>query len=125
MLFIPLGGLGYYFFRKKKIAPAVESATEYITLGQYHFDPKNQHLKCGQQEYQLTFRESKLLLLFANNPNKVLTRNDILAAVWEDEGVVVGRSPDVFISRLRKLLRHDPAVQLKNVHGVGYRLELP
>jgi DNA-binding response OmpR family regulator len=72
----------------------------------------------------LTFRENKLLLYFANHPNQVLEREEILANVWGDEGLIVGRSLDVFVSRLRKILKNDTTLQLKNIHGIGYRLEI-
>lgn len=53
-----------------------------------------------------------------------MDRDAIQKAIWEDEGYFVGRSMDVFISRLRKYLHVDPSVQLTNVHGVGYKLEI-
>ena len=81
-------------------------------------------LSIGGQTHTLTYRENKLLHLFAHSPNEVLERAEIMARVWEDEGVVVGRSLDVFVSRLRKYLKADPAVQIKSVHGIGYRLEI-
>ena len=71
----------------------------------------------------LTFRETKLLRLFATNPDRLLERDVILRQVWADEGVLVGRSVDVFVSRLRKKLAADPSVGIAAVHGVGYRLE--
>ena len=57
-------------------------------------------------------------------PNQVLKREDIQDAIWSEEGVIVGRSLDVFISRLRKILRKDERLAIKNIHGVGYRLEI-
>ena len=74
--------------------------------------------------HELTFREAKLLRLFASNPGELLERDQILQQVWEDEGVQVTRSVDVFISRLRKKLVADPSVGIVAVHGVGYKLEL-
>lgn len=97
---------------------------ENISLGRFTFDVPNQVLMLGADQVDLTFREAKLLHYFASRPNEVLKREEILSNVWEDEGVIVGRSLDVFVSRLRKILKPDPSVSLKNVHGVGYRLEL-
>ena len=74
--------------------------------------------------FNLTYREAKLLHLFTNNKNKVLERDFILKSVWEDEGIIVGRSVDVFVSRLRKMLAEDLQVKISAVHGVGYRLEV-
>ena len=123
-VFMPLVGLLLFMLYKKTRTSANGETDGRLSLGAYHFDPQNQVLVKGDEKISLTFRENKLLHLFANQPNKVLTRNEIMSTVWEDEGIIVGRSLDVFISRLRKLLNQDPAVQIKNVHGVGYRLEL-
>ncbi len=124
LLPIVAGGL-LLLFRQKTDKPIEAVDNGQLQLGQYYYDPKNQLLTYGEEKFTLTFRENKLLHLFATKPNEILNRAEILAAVWEEEGVIVGRSLDVFISRLRKLLKQDPSVQIKNIHGVGYRLELP
>ncbi|WP_019987678.1 winged helix-turn-helix domain-containing protein [Rudanella lutea] len=107
--------------------PTSEAATQPqapagLTIGSVYFDPNNQTVRIGEVSHTLTYREAKLLRLFAEHPNELLTREAILGAVWEDEGVTVGRSVDVFVSRLRKLLQPDPTLKLVAVHGVGYRL---
>jgi DNA-binding response OmpR family regulator len=66
-----------------------------------------------------------LLDLFCQNKNQLLPREEILEYVWGDEGVIVGRSVDVFVSRLRKKLKPDDNIKITSVHGVGYRLEIP
>jgi len=78
---------------------------------------------CGGHRQTLTFRETKLLKLFASHCGQLLERDFIIQQVWADEGVLVGRSVDVFVSRLRKKISNDPSVGLSVVHGVGYRLE--
>ncbi|MBV6439468.1 MAG: winged helix family transcriptional regulator [Haliscomenobacteraceae bacterium CHB4] len=93
-------------------------------FGRSVFHVDNQKLIANGIEKNLTYRETKLLQLFCRHPNQLLERDHILKAVWEDEGVIVGRSVDVFVSRLRKLLKDDQSVQIINVHGVGYRLEV-
>ncbi len=124
-LLLPIvAGLGFFLFKKVAAKPNEALVNDHLQLGQYSFDPKNQRLHFGDEIFDLTFRENKLLHFFASRPNEVLNRTDILAAVWEEEGVLVGRSLDVFISRLRKLLKQDPSVQIKNIHGVGYRLSI-
>ena len=95
-----------------------------IELGKFRFNHNNQSLTTKEVVTSLTFRESKLLHYLVTNANQVLSRDQIQANVWEDEGVIVGRSLDVFISRLRKILKSDPSIQIKSVHGVGYRLEV-
>lgn len=98
--------------------------TDWLVFGNSKMDVSNQLLICGAKSHSLTFREAKLLNLFVIRPNQVLERSFILDNVWADEGVLVGRSVDVFVSRLRKMLRDDPTVVLSAVHGVGYRLEV-
>ncbi len=123
-LLLPVVGLGgVLLFRKKESQALEEVAESGMKLGNYRFDAQNQKLSWGEEEFELTFRESKLLNYFATHANEVLNRDTILAAVWEDEGIVVGRSLDVFISRLRKILKADDSVAIKTVHGVGYRME--
>jgi two-component system OmpR family response regulator len=93
-------------------------------LGRLVCDFANQQIVVNDQAIALTNKEAKLLKLFCLHKNKVIDRDSIQKAIWEDEGYFVGRSMDVFISRLRKLLRDDPSVTLLNVHGVGYKLEV-
>jgi len=93
-----------------------------ISIGAFNFDPINQTISNAGGSKSLTFRENKLLKYLSDNINSVLKRDDIMANVWEEEGILVGRSLDVFISRLRKILKEDPRIQIKSVHGVGYRL---
>ena len=126
-----LGGLGAFglFYRKKlknRTASAKEDAPEMaqegLTFGNSSLDVANQILLSNGIRQELTYREAKLLQLFVSHQNQLLERDFILKSVWEDEGIVVGRSVDVFVSRLRKMLREDEQVQLNAVHGVGYRL---
>ena len=62
--------------------------------------------------------------LFVTHANQILERSTIIEKVWADEGVLVGRSVDMFVSRLRKMLKDDPTIQIVAVHGIGYRLEM-
>lgn len=94
------------------------------TVGTLVCDFTNQQIKSQQGVQELTNKEAKLLKLFCLNQNQVISRDTIQKAIWEDEGYFVGRSMDVFISRLRKLLKEDPSVEILNVHGVGYKLEV-
>ena len=95
-----------------------------MTFGNSWLDTANQTLHNSATTQTLTFREAKLLALFARNVNHVLERDAILKSVWEDEGVTVGRSVDVFVSRLRKMLAADPQVKITAIHGVGYKMEV-
>ncbi len=126
-----LAGLGFIAWnrsRHKKV-PEIKSQDAPIphsrlAFGNSWLDTANQTLYNNETIQTLTFREAKLLALFARNVNQVLERDLILKSVWEDEGVTVGRSVDVFVSRLRKVLAADPHVKINAIHGVGYKMEV-
>lgn len=93
-------------------------------FGNSALDVPNQLLISDAVTYKLTYRETKLLKLFVTHTNQILEREFILKSVWEDEGIIVGRSVDVFVSRLRKLLANDPKVKITAVHSIGYKMEV-
>lgn len=93
-------------------------------IGYTVFDFMQQCLLFEGTKTILTTKENKLLFIFASAPNQVVERSRLQKEIWEDEGVIVGRSLDVFISKLRKKLEKDVAIQLINIHGRGYRLEI-
>ncbi|WP_121462889.1 response regulator transcription factor [Chryseobacterium defluvii] len=90
-------------------------------VGKYDFDPKNYTLQDAQNTITLTQRESDLLLYFIRNKNTVLKRQDILKAIWGDDDYFMGRSLDVFISRLRKVFAEEQNIFIENLHGIGFR----
>ncbi|MFZ4932042.1 response regulator transcription factor [Chryseobacterium sp. Mn2064] len=90
-------------------------------VGKYDFDPKNYTLQDAISTITLTQRESELLLYFIRNKNTVLKRQDILKAIWGDDDYFMGRSLDVFISRLRKVLADEQNILIENLHGIGFR----
>ena len=72
----------------------------------------------------MTSKENQVLHIFASNPNQIIDREQLQKQVWENEGVLVGRSLDVFISKLRKKLEIEPNVRIVNIHGKGYQLKI-
>jgi DNA-binding response OmpR family regulator len=92
-------------------------------IGRYTFNYKNLSLKFGEEEKILTQKEADLLKLFTENQNEVLKRSFILENVWGEDDYFLGRSLDVFISRLRKYLSKDDSLKVKNIHGVGFVFE--
>ena len=95
-----------------------------FSLGQYSFDSANLELTNGSSSKTLTQKEADVLKMLCLNKDHVLKREDILKNVWGDDDYFMGRSLDVFISKLRKYLKEDPAVEIANYHGVGFRLEI-
>lgn len=124
LLLLLSSAIGFWFFRKQKSqTPAASGEPELLEFGNSRLDVAGQFLIHGDERQSLTFRETKLLKLFAAHPDQLLERDFILKQVWADEGVLVGRSIDMFVSRLRKKLAADSSVSITAVHGVGYRLE--
>lgn len=111
-------------FNRKNKKPVVPDTGDFLAVGSYKFYPQSSLLKHNEETLELSRKETTLLKLFAENPNQLLLRDRLLKEVWEDEGVITGRSLDMFVSKLRKKLRHDSEVNLVNVHGKGYRLEV-
>jgi DNA-binding response OmpR family regulator len=90
-------------------------------IGKYQFDTKNFILFNADEKIGLTQREAELLKLFLDNKNSVLKREHILNALWGTDDYFMGRSLDVFISRLRKILANEKGISIENLHGIGFR----
>jgi len=126
LILILSGVAGFWIFRRQKsvsLPPLADDEKDWLEFGNSRLDVSGQQLIHGDERQALTFRETKLLKLFVTSPDQLLERDFILREVWADEGVLVGRSVDVFVSRLRKKLAVDLTVGIVAVHGVGYRLE--
>ena len=99
-----------------------EKSGEELLLGNYIFNPIRQTLAYAGELMTLTHREASLLQLLIENKNEVLDRSVVLKKIWGDDDFFNGRSMDVFITKLRKKLSHDPEIQILNVRGLGYKL---
>lgn len=109
------------FLRRTEDSHPAESV---FTVGQFEFDPFRFTLRHKDQEKALTQKEAEVLKLLYRNRDRVMKREEILTHVWGDDDYFMGRSMDVFISKLRKYLRTDPGIRIVNYHGVGFRLEI-
>lgn len=94
-------------------------------LGKFMFDTQKQALVIGDKVTKLTTKESELLKLLCEHLNDVLERNYALKAIWVDDNYFNARSMDVYITKLRKLLKADPEIEIINIHGKGYKLIAP
>lgn len=103
----------------------IEPVAGLPALGKFSFDVKGQRLLSTHEVISLTDKECKILELLNNNFGELIPRETLMQQVWFNEGVITGRSLDMFISKLRKKLSHDPALKITNVHGKGYRLQIP
>jgi len=112
------------FLKRRNIVGDVDESTKEFDLGEYLFDYKNLELRIAEQAKKLTQKEADLLRFFVRNKNEVLKRSDILETLWGEDDYFMGRSLDVFISRLRKYLKEDTSLKIENIHGVGFRLKV-
>jgi DNA-binding response OmpR family regulator len=99
-----------------------QNQSDWIALGKYQFHPTRQLLKLSDKETPLTARESQLLLMLVQNANDITDRTLILNQIWGSDDFFNARSMDVFITKLRKKLQDDPAIQILNVRGYGFKL---
>ncbi|WP_114790376.1 winged helix-turn-helix domain-containing protein [Niabella yanshanensis] len=127
-----LGGLpvlafvGFIFLRsvkRRKVLPGSKDA-DTISLGSVLFDAKNRSLIINESTIDLTGTETRLMSIFALSPNEIIERSRLQKEIWEDEGVIVGRSLDMFISKLRKKLESDARIKIAVIRGKGYKLEI-
>jgi len=108
--------------RSHKFAPVKDTT---CTIGSFTFDPENYVVIKGDERTSLTERESALLKLFIDNKNTILKRENILTALWGTDDYFMGRSMDVFISRLRKIFKDDESIRIENIPRIGFKLIAP
>ncbi len=94
-------------------------------LGSMTFDIQKQTLITPKGTVKLTTKESDLLALLVQNANSILERNYALKAIWVEDNYFNARSMDVYITKLRKIIKDDPEVEIINIHGKGYKLVIP
>ncbi|NBN98909.1 MAG: DNA-binding response regulator [Flavobacteriia bacterium] len=95
-----------------------------LKIGSFQLDTENLKLRQDNTETGLTKKEVQILKLLFKFQNQVLPRDVILNTVWGQDDYFVGRSLDVFITKLRKYLKPDPNISITNVHGVGFKMEV-
>lgn len=108
--------------RSKKLSS--DTQLEYH-LGKLKFVTSELKIYSDNEVVSLTQKEADLLKFFAQHTNKILKREEVLLNVWGKDDYFLGRSMDVFITKLRKHLKSDPSVILETIHGVGFRLNVP
>jgi DNA-binding response OmpR family regulator len=102
---------------------AYSSSNDEYKISSTVLNINNLELTCGNSKEKLTLKEAQLLRYFIINKNKVLAREDILTEIWGEDDYFLGRSMDVFISRLRKYISEDKNLDIRTVRGTGFILE--
>ncbi len=111
------------FIRRNKLL-INNGAQRFYKIGRFTFIPEELKLSADNETIALTQREAELLTFLCEHANKVLKREDILVHVWGKNDFFLGRSMDVFLARLRKMLASEPSVSIETIHKVGYRFSL-
>lgn len=93
-----------------------------FSISGFILDPVNQKVHAGSKEIKLTHRESRLMEYFFSHVNQLLPRQQILMQIWGEDSYFSGRSLDVYVSKLRKILKLGDGLSIENVHGTGFRL---
>jgi DNA-binding response OmpR family regulator len=96
-------------------------AAAHLKVGKIDYEPELRLLHLHDGTKKLTTKENQLLELLVKNENEILDRQATLRAIWGDDNYFNGRSMDVYIAKLRKLLKEDPAIEIMNVHGKGFK----
>jgi len=109
-------------FLKRKFVVGHDNIQNTLTIGDYTLDYENLILNGKSKDKNLTQKEADLLKLLIEHKNNIVKRSKILERLWGENDYFMGRSMDVFISRIRKYLKEDPNLNLENIHGVGFRL---
>ena len=106
----------------RRTAKPTQVLGDQLMVGSFLFDPHTRMLHLPSGEVKLTTKENQLLSLLAKNQNEIIDRQATLRAIWGDDNYFNGRSMDVYIAKLRKLLKEDGSIEIMNVHGKGFQL---
>jgi two-component system OmpR family response regulator len=106
----------------RRTAGITQGNNEKRKIGKFDYEPQVRMLHLGEGPVKLTTKENQLLDLLTKNSNEVIDRQATLRAIWGDDNYFNGRSMDVYIAKLRKLLKEDPSIEIMNVHGKGFQL---
>lgn len=98
---------------------------EIFLIGTYVFNRNQLTLSFKDEFFQLTEKETELLFYFIRNNQKLVTRKEILETIWGENDYFMGRSLDVFMTRLRKYFQNDETIKFESVRGIGFKIELP
>ena len=106
----------------KRTKSQTKNVNHSLIIGKIKFEPELSVLHLTEGKKKLTTKENHLLHLLVKNQGEILDRQATLRAIWGDDNYFNGRSMDVYIAKLRKLMKEDPNIEIMNIHGVGFKL---
>jgi len=108
----------------RRLSPALATTEpDKLVLGSLVFHPNQRKLQVGDEEKKLSQREAGLLHVLLQNQGEYIAKGEILKSVWGNDDYFTGKSMDVYITRIRKLLKADPLIEVENLYGTGYRIK--
>ena len=108
--------------RRTRMFNPQESAESTFTIGRYEFDSETRELKLNDEVRTISAREAELLAMLCSAMNSTVKREEALERIWGENTYFNARSMDVYITKLRKLLKDDESLRILNVHGIGFKL---
>ncbi len=105
----------------RRVESKTDANDKIVKVGKINYEPDLRILHLSDGDKKLTTKENDLLILLVKNQNEILDRQATLRAIWGDDNYFNGRSMDVYIAKLRKLLKEDEAIEIMNVHGKGFK----
>lgn len=108
----------------KRQSGKLPKESDFYQIGSYLFDFKLRTVERDSNKQKLSPKEAELLKMLCDNQNELLPRETALKKIWGDDGYFTARSMDVYLTKLRKLFTEDPLVEIRNIHGSGFMLEI-
>lgn len=108
----------------KRRSGNLQNETELYQIGTFLFDFKLRTIEHANLKQKLSPKEAELLKMLCDNQNELLPRETALKKIWGDDGYFTTRSMDVYLTKLRKLFAEDPTIEIRNIHGSGFMLEI-
>jgi DNA-binding response OmpR family regulator len=105
----------------RRIETPIEEGANTLMIGKIAYEPELRILHLEEGDKKLTTKENQLLSMLVKNQSEILDRQATLRAIWGDDNYFNGRSMDVYIAKLRKLLKEDERIEIMNVHGKGFK----
>ncbi len=105
----------------RRIETPIEEGANTLMIGKIAYEPELRILRLEEGDKKLTTKENQLLSMLVKNQSEILDRQATLRAIWGDDNYFNGRSMDVYIAKLRKLLKEDERIEIMNVHGKGFK----
>ncbi|MBL4861669.1 MAG: response regulator transcription factor [Crocinitomicaceae bacterium] len=106
----------------RRVEPSTNNESTDQFIGKIKYEPEIRLLHLSEEVKKLTTKENQLLHLLVKNQNEILDRHATLRAIWGDDNYFNGRSMDVYIAKLRKVLKEDSSIEIMNIHGKGFKL---